>query len=70
MTSQDEIDLKINLIDEICLHPEIYDMSQRNSNCDRCISIFDGITMFLGIFSEYLFHIFYETMQKAHVELI
>ena len=61
MTSQEEIDLKNHFIDEICLHPEIY---------DRHTGIFDGIAMLLGISSEYLFHIFHDTMQKTHVELI
>ena len=70
MTSQEEIDLKNHLIDEICLHPEIYDKCHKeHSNHDRCISIFDGIVMLLGISSEYLFYIFHRTMQKAHVEM-
>ena len=71
MTSQEEIDLKNCLIDEIHLHPEIYDKCHKeHSNCDRHISIFDGIMMLLGISSEYLFHIFHHTMQKACVEII
>ena len=68
MTSREKIDLKNHLIDEIRLHPEIYDKCHKeHSNCDRCIGIFDGIVMLLGIYSEYLFHIFHDTMQKAHV---
>ena len=71
MTSQEEIDLKIHLINEIHLHPEIYDKCHKeHSNHDRHISIFNGIAMLSGISSEYLFHIFHDTMQKAHVELI
>ena len=55
MTSQEEIDLKIHLVDEIRLHPEIYDKChEEHSNCDRRISIFDGIVMLLGISSGYL----------------
>ena len=71
MTSQEEIDLKNCLIDEICLHPEIYDKChEEHSNCDRHISIFDRIVTLLGIPIEYLFYIFHRTMQKAHVGLI
>ena len=54
MTSQEEIDLKNHIIDEIHQHPEIYDKCQKeHSNHDRHISIFDGIAMLLGISSEY-----------------
>ena len=61
MTSQEEIDLKNCLIDD--LHPEIYDKCHKeHSNYDRLISIFDGIATILGISSEYLFHIFHGTM--------
>ena len=55
MTSQEEIDLKNCLIDEIHLHPEIYDKCHKeHSNHDRRISIFDGIATLLGISSKVL----------------
>ena len=71
MTSQEEIDLKNHLTDEIHLHPEIYDKChEEHFNWSRHISIIDGIAMLLGISSEYLFYIIHRTMQKAHVQLI
>ena len=63
MSTQEEIDLKNRLIDEIRLHPEIYDKSHvEHSNRDRRINIFDGIATLLGISSEYSVCMFYGTM--------
>ena len=63
MTSQEEIDLKNHLIDEVRLHKEIMInlMGSIPIGISRSTS-FEGIATLLGISSEYLFNILHGTM--------